>query len=103
MEEQPESGAGLVRASVFAIDVVGEKQRFYFFGFVVTVEEVAEAAGQERAQLRDFGGGDSAKAFAGAEQVGPSIDRLDARLQRRLKKKWLQIAGQFLEAIIDAD
>src|SRR6202790_2681980 len=31
MKEQAEGGARLVRASVFAVDVVGQKQRFYFF------------------------------------------------------------------------
>src|SRR5208337_4560157 len=47
VEEQAECGAGLVGASVFAVDVVGEEQRFYFFGFVVAVEEVAKAAREE--------------------------------------------------------
>jgi hypothetical protein len=92
MEEQAEGGAGLVRAAVFAVDIVGEKQRFYFFGFVIPVEEVAEAAGKERDQLRYFGGGDSAKAFAGAEQVGPSVEGLRTRFRGRLEKKWLKIA-----------
>src|ERR1700692_4314253 len=41
MKEQAEGGARLVRASVFAVDVVGEEQRFYFFGFVIAVEELA--------------------------------------------------------------
>ena len=93
VEQQPESAAGLVRAAVFAIDIVGKKQCFYLFGFVVTVEEVTEAAGQERDQLRDLSGGDATKAFANAEQVGPSVERFCAQLGRRLKKKWLQIAG----------
>src|SRR5208337_1307854 len=103
VEKQAECGAGLVGASVFAVDIVSEKQRFYFFGFVVAVEEVTEAASQERDQLRDFGAGDSAKAFARAEQVSPSVERLGAGFGRRLEKKWLQIASQFLEAIVDAD
>ena len=93
VEQQPESAAGLVRAAVFAIDIVGKKQCFYLFGFVVTVEEVTEAAGQERDQLRDLSGGDSAKAFAGAEQVGPSVKRLCTGLGRRLEKKWLEITS----------
>ena len=32
---------------MFAIDIVGQEPRFYFFGFVVAVEEVAEAPGQK--------------------------------------------------------
>jgi len=93
MKEQAEGGARLVRASVFAVDVVGQEQRFYFFGFVIAVEKLAEAAREERDELRDFRGGDSTKAFAGAKQVGPSVERLGARCRRRLEKKWLEIAG----------
>src|ERR1700690_1548930 len=88
---------------MFAVDIVGQKQRFYFFGFVVAVKKVPDASGKKRHKLRDFAGGDSTKPFGRAEKLSPPIKRLRARLRRRLEEKWLQIVSQPFEAIVYAD
>src|SRR5207248_10002041 len=64
VEQQPERCAGIIRATVFAIDIVGEKERFDLFGFVVTVEKLAQAAGQNGNNWGDFGAGDPREQLA---------------------------------------
>ena len=48
VEEQPERGSRVVRSAVLPVDVVGEEQGLDLLRLVVPVEELAEAAGQER-------------------------------------------------------
>src|SRR5438477_7979648 len=94
VEEQPERCAGIIRATVFAIDIVGEKERFDLFGLVVTVKKLAQAAGQKRNQLRDFVAGDPAKPLAYPQQFQPALQAVGLKIGRRLQEKWLQIPSQ---------
>jgi len=69
MEEQAERGAGLVRSSVLAVDVVGEEKRLHLFGFVIAIEEVTKASRQKRDELRDFRGRDAAESFGSTKEI----------------------------------
>ncbi len=51
MKQQAEGGAWVVGAAMFSVNIVGEKHRLHFFGFVIAIEKIAEAAGQERDEL----------------------------------------------------
>src|SRR5271169_3231312 len=103
MKEQADCRPRLVRAAMLAIDVVGEKHGLHLFRFVMVVEKLAQAAGEERDQLRNFVARDSPKPPACAEQIHPSTKAGGIDFRRRLEKKWLQIAGQPLQLIVDAD
>ena len=41
MKEQSQCGAGVVRAAVLAVDIVRQKHRLHFFGFVMAIEKIA--------------------------------------------------------------
>src|SRR5262249_44854099 len=68
VKEKTDGGAWLVWAAVLAVHVVGQDHRLDGVGLVVAIEELTEAAGEERDQLRDFGRRNSAEPFTDAEQ-----------------------------------
>ena len=103
VKQQAQGGSGLIWAAMFAVHVVGEEKSFHFFRFVIAVEKITQAPGEERNQLRDFRTRDFPKALADLKQAAPAIQRLRIRLGRWLQKKWLQIAGEFLEPVVNAD
>ena len=47
MKQQAERRPRIVWAAVLSIEIVGEKHRFHFLGFVVAIEKIAEAAGEK--------------------------------------------------------
>ena len=102
MEEQAEGGARVVGSAVLAVDVVGEDQRLDLLRLVVPVEELAEAAGQERHHLRDLAAADAPEAPRRAEQLAQALDAARARIGRRLQEERLEIASQPLELGVDA-
>ena len=94
---------GSVRAAVLAVDVVGEKERLDLLGLVVAVEEVAEAAGQERNHPADLGGRDLPEAPADPQRLEEAREAPRADVRRRLEEERLEVARQALELVVDAD
>src|SRR6516165_7805068 len=103
VKQQPQGRTRIIRATVFPIDTIGQEKSFHFLRLVIAIQKLAQAAGQEGNQLCDLGAGNSPEALAGAQQVPPTVQAIDLELRWRLKKKGLEIAGQLLELIVDAD
>src|ERR1700690_4573469 len=74
MKKKSERGTGIVRAAMFAVHIVGEKHRLDFFGFVMAIEKIAEAAGEKGYELADLGAGHSPKAIPNAQKFEPAFD-----------------------------
>ena len=97
VEEQAEGRASVVGAAVFAIDVVGQDQRLDLLRLVVPVEELAEAAGQERHHLGDLAAADAPEALRDAKQLAKALEASRSRVGRGLEEERLQVAGQPLQ------
>ena len=54
MKQKSERGTRSVWAAMLSVDVVRQKHRLDFLGFVIAVEEIAEASSEERNQLAGF-------------------------------------------------
>ena len=94
---------GRVGTAVLAVHVVGEEERLDLLGLVVAVEEVAEAAGQERDHAPDLGGRDVAEAPADPQRLEEAREPARADVRRRLEEEGLEVARQALQLVVDAD
>src|SRR5271167_2858175 len=103
MEKQSQRGTGIIRTAVFAVNVVRQKHRLHFLGFVVAVEKIAKASSEERNQLRNFFTPHSSKSFSHAQHFEPTPGAATRRIGRRLQEKWLKITRQFFQLIVHAD
>src|SRR5579863_7104863 len=101
MKQQSDCGPRLVRPAMLAVHVVRQENRLHFFGFIVVIEKLSQAAGEKRNELRDFCARNSPKPFAHPEQVTPPCHRCSVKFWRWLHKKRLQIACQLLQLIVD--
>ena len=54
VKQQANGCAWLVRSTMLAINVVGEKHRLHLFGLVVVIEKFAQASGEKGNQLRNL-------------------------------------------------
>ena len=102
VEEQPEGGARVVRPAVLAVDVVGKDQGLDLLRFVVAVEEVTEAAGQERDHLGNLKAADAPEAARGPEQLAQAFDAAGPGIRGGLQEERLQVAGQAFQLGVDA-
>ena len=75
MEQQSQRGAGVVRTAVFAVNIVRQKHRLHFFRFVMAIEKIAEASGEERDKLGGFIALHSAESFSHAQEFEPAARR----------------------------
>src|SRR5215469_4449280 len=102
MKDQTEGGPCVVRSAVLAVDIIGEKHRLDFVGFIVPIEKIAQAAGKKRNELTDLLRGHPAKTISHAQQFPPAFRPAKRWIRRRLQKKWLQIACEPFELVIYA-
>src|SRR6516225_6680956 len=47
VKQESQGRARIVRAAMFPVDTVGQEKSFYFLRFIVAIEKLAQAAGQE--------------------------------------------------------
>src|SRR5262249_28927211 len=103
MEQEADRCAGLIRATMLAIDVISQKHRLDGFGFIVAVEKFPQAAGQKRYKLGDFIARYPTKALSQAKQLAPTRHRRSVDLGWRLEKKRLKITRQSFKLVIESD
>ena len=102
MEQQSQRGAGVVRTAMLAVNIVRQKHRLHFFRFIMAIEKIAEASGEERDKLGGFIALHSAESFSHAQEFEPAPDAADRGIGRRLQKERLKITRQFLQLIVHA-
>ena len=100
MEEQAQGGSGRIGSAVLAVDVVREEERLDLLGLVVAVEEIAEAAGQERDHAPGLGRRDAAEAAADAQRLEKPRPAPRSDVRRRLEEEGLEVAGEALELVV---
>lgn len=88
---------------MFAVHIVRQKEHFHLFAFVILVEEFAETPSEKRDQLRRFVARDSVKSSPDPQQITPTAQRRGFHFRRRFHEKWLQIACQLFQLVIDLD
>src|SRR5271156_5106526 len=103
MEQQSKRGASVVRTAVLAVNIVRQKHRLQFFGFIMAVEKIAKATGEKRNELRGFFALHAAKSFSYAQQFEPASRAALRGVGRRLQKKRLKIARQLLQLVVNTD
>ena len=103
VEEQAERRAGRVGSAVLAVDVVGEEERLDLLGLVVAVEEVSEAAGQERDHAADLAARDRRETPADPQRLEEAREAPRVHVRRRLEKEGLEVAREPLQLVVDAD
>src|SRR5208337_1291950 len=97
VEQQTDRRPRLVWSPMFSVNVIRQKHGFDFLRLKLMVEKLPQTAGEERDQLRNLGTRNAAKSFAHTEQVRPTPHRRQVNFRRRLQKKGLQVARQFLQ------
>src|SRR6476661_2892917 len=100
MKQQADGSARLIRASMFAIHVVGKKHGLDLFGLVIVIEKFTETSGEKGNELRDFLAGDAAEFSSHPKQVRPAAHTAGVDFRRRFHEERLQVARQFLELVV---
>src|SRR3984885_9096362 len=85
---------------MLAVNVVRQKHRFHFFGFVMAIQKIAQASREERNQLRHFFALHLAKSFSHAQQFKPARRSALRRIRRRLEEKRLKITRQSFQLVV---
>src|SRR5271154_886931 len=102
MKKKTERRSRIVGSAMLPVHIICEKHRLDFFGFIMAIEEIAEAAGKERNELPNFLSRHPAKTVPDAQKFPPTLRTAKRRIGRRLEKERLQIAREFFQLIVHA-